>query len=151
MKLSRLSIIAGALCAALFLSGCCTSPKEAWKVFAGTSTKSLESSRSNALVKIFGYDYGTCYVKTEELVKKIPKVSIYAKNEEMLAIYYNAVNNTPVGIFFTEVDASHTRVEVASPSPDAKSYVAKSVFAGKIQEDTDKLMIEVRQPVQGKY
>ena len=140
------------ICAALILSGWwCPSPKEAWKVIAGTSTRDLECSRKNALVKIMGYDYGTCYVMTEELLKKIPRLSVYSKDESMIAVYYNTVNNTQVGVFFSEIDDTHTRVEVASQSPDAKAYVAKSVFAGEVVEDTDKLVVEVRQPVAGKY
>lgn len=150
MKGFKISFIISALCVSMALAGCCA-PQEIWRVAAGTSTTGIENARRNALVKVLGYDYGTCYVKTEELVKKIPKVSIYAKTEGMIAVYYNAVNNTPVGIFFTEVDQSHTKVEVASQSYDAKTYIARSVFSGEVQESKDKLFVEVREPVQGKY
>jgi hypothetical protein len=151
MKLSKILLIMSALCATLIPSGCCTTPTEIWRVTAGTSTESIERARRNALVKIFGYEYGTCYVKTEELVKKIPKLSVYSKNEGMIAVYYDDINITPVGLFFTEVDSNHTKVEVASPSRDAREYVAKSVFAQEVKEDKEKAVIEVQKPVAGKY
>jgi hypothetical protein len=150
MRRSYLQVIILSLCAAFVVSGCCA-PGEALKFAIGNSTRNIELARPNALTKIVGYDYGTCYVKTETLIKKIPRLSIYAKSEEMIAVYYNSVNITPVGVFFTEIDPAHTRIEVASQSPDAREYVAKSVFAGDVVKDTDKLVIEVRQPVAGKY
>lgn len=129
----------------------CASPAQAWKVVWGTSVKSVEDSRASALVKVLGYDYGTCYVKTEMLLGRIPKVTIYAKNEDMIAVYYNSINVNPVGVFFREVDATHTQVEVSSPSPDAKAYIAKNIFSGAVQDETEKPVIEVPQPVGGKY
>ncbi len=151
MTRSSISIVIIALFTALAVSGCCTTPREMLKIAIGNSTRSIEQARPNSLTKVVGYDYGTCYVKTETLIKKIPNLSIYAKNEDMIALYYTEVNVTPVGVFFTEMDPNHTRVEIASESPDAREYVAKSVFAGEVVKDTDKLVVEVRKPVQGKY
>ena len=150
MTSSRIFITILALCLAITVSGCCT-PMETLRFVAGNSTKSIEDSRSSALVKIYGYDYGTCYVKVEEILKNIPNVSIYRKDESMIAVHYNSVNITPVGVFFKEVDSSHTRVEISSPSRDAREYISKSVFSGEVQKDTDKLVVEVRKPVGGKY
>lgn len=148
---SIISTVIITLCAALAVSGCCTPPREILKIAIGNSTRSIELARPNALTKVVGYSYGTCYVKTETLLKKMPNISVYATNEDMIAVYYNSVNVTPVGVFFTEIDANHTRIEIASESPDAKEYVSKSVFAGEVVKDTDKLVVEVRKPVQGKY
>jgi hypothetical protein len=150
MRSCIISLVVFMIGCALVISGCAT-PMESLKIVAGTSTKSIEDSRKDALEKVFGYDYGTCYVKTEYVLKAIPRISIYSKNEDMIAVNYNSVNVTPVGVFFTEVDQTHTRVEISSPSPEARAYVAKSVFAGEVQPDTDKLTVEVRQPIAGKY
>ena len=64
----------------------------------------------------------------------MPKVSIYAKRRDMIAIYYLDPNTTPVGVFFEEIDVSHTRIEVSSQGSGSKEFIAKCVFAGKIEE-----------------
>lgn len=117
------------LCAAcLFLNGCATTP-DIFKKFAGVSTKELEDLRKDAKVKVFDYDYNTCYEKVEKIIKAMPKTSIYAKDKGMIALYYIDPNTTPVGVFFKEIDAAHTQVEISSPGPDAKEWVAKNVFS----------------------
>ena len=112
----------------VFLSGCAT-PGETLKEFLGNSTKALEECRKDAAVKIFDYDYDTCYKKTEAILKKMLKVSIYAQDKHLIAFYYIDPNTTPVGVFFKEIDPAHTEVEVASEDPDAKEWVAKNVFS----------------------
>ena len=80
-------------------------------------------------MKVFEYDYKTCYEKTEALLKKMPFVNIYAKDKGMIAIYYINPDTTPVGIFFKEVDATHTQVEISSESTVAKEWIAKNIFS----------------------
>lgn len=114
--------------ACFLLSGCAT-----WggfvRTFLGTSTQAVEETRASAIAKIYPYDYNTTYTRVEKLLGKMPKVKIYAKTSEMIALYCIDPNTTPVGVFFTEKDPAHTRVAVSSPGIDAKQWVAKNVFS----------------------
>ena len=112
------------------ISGCAT-PLEMAKCFIGVSTKEIQDYRKDALVKVFDYDYNTCYTKVENVVKVMPQVDIYAKSKNMIAINYKYLNIDAVGLFFTAVDAEHTKVEISSASPDAKKWVAENVFSEK--------------------
>ena len=116
------------LVACLLVSGCAT-PGNIWKSFLGVSTQDLEDRRPEAAVKVFEYDYKTCYEKTEELLKRMPSVNIYARDKGMIAIFYINPDTTPVGIFFKEVDATHTQVEISSESTVAKDWIAKNIFS----------------------
>lgn len=122
----------------VLLSGCAT-PGDMWEGFAGVSTKAIEETRPNALVKVFDYDYKTCYAKVRDVLERMPKVSIYAEKvstateyEGMIAVYLIDPNTTPVGIFLSKVDPTHTKVEVSSESTHAKEWVAKNIFSGKV-------------------
>jgi len=128
--------------ACLLLSGCATRKPsfETWqwapktwegplKMVMGTSTRAVEEARPQAIAKIYPYDYNTTYGRVERLLNRMPKVKVYAKTNDMIALYYIDPNTTPVGVFFTEKDASHTRVAVASPGLDAKEWIAKNVFS----------------------
>ncbi len=114
----------------LLLSGCATG--NVLKEIAGTSTQEIEDTREDAVSKVFEYDYKTCYSKVEELLKKMPDVSVYAKDKDMIAIYYMHPDTTPVGLFFKEVDATHTQVDISSPSTPCKEWVAKNIFNEKV-------------------
>ena len=119
-------LITLSICA--FLNGCAT-PVDIWKGFLGVSTRELEAERKDAAIKVFDYDYDTCYKKTEKILNDMPKVSVYAKDKQMIAFYYIDPNTTPVGVFFKEIDPTHTQVEISSPDPDAKEWVAKHIFS----------------------
>ena len=112
----------------LLISGCATRGN-VWKQFLGTSTQELEDLRSEAAVKVFEYDYKTCYENTEKLLKDMQSVEVYAKTKDMIAIYYINPDTTPVGIFFKEVDATHTQVEITSESTVAKNWIARNIFS----------------------
>ncbi len=116
--------------AAMGMGGCAT-PGDWAKEIIGVSTRPIEDARPGALVKVFESGYKACYEKTEAVLKKMSHVSIYAKTDVMIAVYWTRINTTPVGVFFTQVDASHTKVEVASPSTTGKEWVAQNVFAGE--------------------
>ncbi len=124
--------------ACLFIYGCATSGN-IWKEFVGVSTKGVEGARVDAMKKILEYDYKTCYEKVEVFVKKMPYVSVYYKDKGMIAIYVINPNTTSVGIFFTAIDAGHTRVDVSSESTPTKEWVANSIFSGTVlpQEKPD--------------
>lgn len=115
------------------LAGCASMP-EAWKGFLGISTKILEEGRKDALTKVFDRGYADCYSYIESILKeKSNIISIYAKNKDMIAFYYISTNDTPVGAFFIAEDASHTRVEISSPSRNAKERVAELLFSEQPQ------------------
>jgi len=104
---------------------------EGAKGFAGISTKSLEEGRKGAILKQVNYDYNTCYYKTKEFLITHTKAYIYAQGlkKHMLAIYVSEEDTTPVGIFFKEIDAANTQIEVSSPSTYAKEFIAGKVFS----------------------
>lgn len=114
-------------CLLVNLLGCATL-RETAKGIAGVSTKVLEDNRKYAITKIFNYDYFTCYTKTWDILKQIG-AHIYAQNikKHMIAIYVSKEDTTPVGIFFKEIDVSHTQVEVSSPSTYAKELIAGKI------------------------
>ena len=123
-----------AVLAMLVLLSGCTTPGDYWKKVVGVSTKGIEDARVDAVSKVFDYDYKTCYDKAEALLKTMPKVSIYAKAKGMIAVYVIDPDTTPVGLFFKEIDAGHTQVEVSSGSTPTRDWVAKNVFAEALQK-----------------
>lgn len=118
------------LSCAVFTEGC-AKLKEAGRGILGISTRELESNRKNAVKKTFNYELKVCYDKTLEILSRIGSY-IYAKDqkENMVAIYVSEHDTTPVGIFFKEIDAHNTEVEIASPSEYTKESVAQEIFSG---------------------
>jgi hypothetical protein len=112
----------------ILASGCATL-KEAAKGIAGISTEALEKGRKDAIRRTFNCDYPTGYNKTKEILQHIGTY-IYAQDQKkkMIAIYVSEEDTTPVGIFFKEIDATHTQLEVSSPSTYAKEFISVRVF-----------------------
>ncbi|OGX14752.1 MAG: hypothetical protein A2166_05550 [Omnitrophica WOR_2 bacterium RBG_13_41_10] len=112
-----------------FISGCATIT-EGTKGFLGISTKELEKQRKNAIIKTFAYDYFTCFTKTSDILKSI-NAYIYKKDikDKLIAIYVSSEDTTPVGIFFKEISASSTQIEVSSLSSPAKELIANKLFS----------------------
>ena len=117
-------------------------PAEVFKGFFAVSTRELEELKKDAMVKVFEYDYKTCYDKTLALVKKMPDTTIYAEKKDLIAVYCTCLNSTPVGIFFEEVDSTHTRVLLSSASSRAKDWVAANVFSEKVQKHIERVKIK---------
>lgn len=107
----------------------CTSIKEAAKGFAGVSTKELEAGRGSAILKTFEYDYFDMFIKSLDVLKDM-KSYIYTQDikKHMIAIYVSEEDTTPVGIFFKEISATSTQVEVSSPSIFAKELISDKLF-----------------------
>ena len=107
----------------------CAMLKESAKEFVGVSTKVLAEKRKNAIKKTFTYDFNTCYDKVKNILKRIG-CYIYAEDvkNKMIAFYVSESDTTDVGIFFEEIDANNTWVEVSSPSTYAKEFIADTVF-----------------------
>ncbi len=113
----------------IVLLGCATII-EGTKGFMGISTRSLEKARKDAIIKTFNYDYFTCYTKTLDILKSM-QAYIYTQSikKHMIAIYVSEQDTTPVGLFFKEIDATNTQVEVSSLSTYAKEFISGKVFS----------------------
>ena len=115
----------------ILVSGC-AGLKEAAKGIAGISTKVLEEGRASAIKKTFNFDYFTAYTKTLDIFKDKKFGSyIYAQDikKHMIAIYVSEQDTTPIGVFFQEVDANHTEVQVSSPSTFGKEMISTRLFS----------------------
>ncbi len=121
----------------------CATVIEGTKGFAGLSTKVLEEGRKDAIKKSFNYDFNSCYDKVKDALNRIGSY-IYAKDakKQMLAIYVSGSDTTPVGIFFKEIDATNTQIEVSSPSTYAKEFIATRVFSALEKSLTAKAQIK---------
>ncbi|PIP21264.1 MAG: hypothetical protein COX40_00225 [Candidatus Omnitrophica bacterium CG23_combo_of_CG06-09_8_20_14_all_40_11] len=113
----------------IVLLGCATLWEGA-KGLAGVSTRALEDNRKSAITKTFNYDYFTCYTKSLDILKHM-NAYIYMQSikKHMIAIYVSEQDTTPVGLFFKEIDATNTQVEVSSPSTYAKEFISGKVFS----------------------
>ena len=114
-----------------FLAAGCSTIKEAARGVIGVSTKEVEASRGEALSRQFDYSYKDCYDKTLKVLREIGAY-VYTQDpkKKMIALYVSEIDTTVAGVFFKEVDASHTQVEVASPSSYAKDLIAAKLFSG---------------------
>ncbi|MBN2452797.1 MAG: hypothetical protein JXB40_00855 [Candidatus Omnitrophica bacterium] len=135
------------LCAAL--CGCATS-KDVMSSLIGNSTAEIEEWRGEADIKVFDYRYEKCYAKMRRLLKEMPNVSIYATTGDMIAVFYLTPDTTPVGVYFGEVSAKQTQVEVASPSTPAKQWIAKNLFSEKVLAPQKPVMKIEQQTVSAK-
>ena len=142
MNKTMIAVIVGSLIFSCKVMPACATPAEFFKGFFAVSTRELEKLKKDALVKVFDYDYKTCYDKTLAIVKKMPDTAIYVQNKGLIAVYCVCLNNTPVGIFFEEVDPAHTRVLLSSASSRAKDWVASNVFSEKVQKSPQKFKIK---------
>jgi len=117
-----------ALSSGIFIMGC-SSIKEGLKGFAGVSTKVLEEGRKDAITASYNLDYFTCFTKTLDTLKSNNSY-IYANNikRHMIAFYVSQDDTTPVGIFFKEIDAHNTGMEISSPSTYAKELFAQKLL-----------------------
>lgn len=135
-------IAAAVLSLSLCVAQACPAMPEYFKGFFAVSTRELEELKKDAMVKVFDQDYKTCYDNTLAIVKEMPDTNIYAEKKDLIAVYCACLNNTPVGIFFEEVDPTHTRVLLSSASSRAKDWVASNVFTGKVQDPLEKFKID---------
>lgn len=118
------------------------SPADFFKGFLAVSTSELEELKKDAMVKVFPYDFDTCYEKTLSIIRKMPDTTIYAQRRDLIAVYCTSLNSTPVGVFFEKVDQSNTKVLLSSPSSRAKDWVAANVFSEKVQKPLERFKIK---------
>ena len=112
-----------AILVALFLAG-----------LPGIVEYSYAEDQEGALAKTFNYDYSTCYWKMNGILKAMPHVSVYSEKYGVISLYYINPNTTSVDIYFTAVDATHTKVEVTSESSSAKNWIAGNIFSETVKE-----------------
>lgn len=125
-QLSQLSFVIW-ISSIILMSGCAT-VAEGTKGLLGVSTKALEEGRDKAIKVVFDHDYDTCYTQVKNMLKK-RKSYIYAENpaKNMIAIYISEEDTTPVGLFFSSIDANRTQIEVSSPSTYGRELIAKRI------------------------
>ena len=124
MRLLRYARVVFLCFLAAAIAGCSTL-MECGKGLVGISTKTLEDNRQSAITKQCEGNYQSCYNKTKEaLVAKVAYIYAEDTRKHLLAIYVSQEDTTPVGLFFSEVDPTHTRIEVSSPSSYAKELIA---------------------------
>ena len=122
------------ICIIALLSYCivgflgCASLKEGIKQFLAISTKEIENVRDEAIVRIVNCDYSSCYKKIEERLAEIGS-HIYARRQDLIAVYISQTDTTPAGIFFKEIDEHKTELAIASPAKDTKEYLAENIFS----------------------
>jgi hypothetical protein len=117
----------------------CAAVTEGVKGVLGVSTRALEVGRKDALKETFAYNLEACYDKLKvDLVERGCYIYALDPKQKMIAAYVSNKDTTPVGVFFTRVDDSHTQVEVSSPSVWAKEFMLKrvsSILTGKGDPD----------------
>lgn len=113
------------------LSGCAAikeAGQEAGKDILGISTRGVESVRNNAIKKEFNYAYAACFDKVKKgLAQRGCYIYALVPRKQLIAVYVSYTDTTPVGVFFKEVDAAHTQVEVSSQSTYGKEFIARRV------------------------
>lgn len=128
-KMSKFKMLIIPILLSVFLMTGCQSLKEKFKGFLGISTKELEAERKSAIIKTFDYGYFAAFTKTLDALKEM-SAYIYAQNikKHMIAIYVSESDTTPVGIFFKEINAASTQIEVSSPGIFTKEAISQKLF-----------------------
>jgi hypothetical protein len=118
----------------IFIYGCC-GIAETVRGAAGVSTKILEDGRKEALAREVNCGYQICYEKVKAALK-LDGSYIYAGSlkKHMFALYISEEDTTPVGVFFSEIGALNTRVEVSSPSTYAKELILARITSALEKE-----------------
>ncbi len=113
------------------LLGGCAQTAEFSKTIWGSSTRSLEKARVNALVRNYDQPVSRCY---DEVIKasEESKFHVFIDNKPKATIVLmgikGAVNTTEVGVFFSELADGKTKVYISSLSSNAKRIVAQKIF-----------------------
>ena len=116
----------------LTFSGCVSLtdiPKTIW----GSSTRALNKARVNALTKTYDKGYWDCIKAAVDVIQR-KHLELFKNDDirgEMIVMRVpGAVDTTEVGVFFTEVSDTQTRIEIASLSTNAKRLLGKILFHG---------------------
>jgi hypothetical protein len=107
---------------------------------AGAAGYGFTEEWEGALTKTFNYGYATCYWKMYDILKAMPRVTIYYERYGTIKVYYTHPNTTGVEVHFAQVDATHTKVDVTSGSSSAKSWIARNLFAETVKKEETTFM-----------
>lgn len=126
-------------CILMVLPGC-SFLTEAAKSVWGSSTKSLERARIDAVTKTYECNFNECFdaalslarnaAVDEPVTKKFFDVFINNRVKGHIVVMgiEGNVDTTEVGIFFVEYGHKAVRIEISSLSSSAKEKVAAAVF-----------------------
>ena len=115
---------------ALMLTGC-GHLVEFSKTVWGSSTRALEEARVNGIIKTYDCTVDRCYDEVLNIAQEA-KYKIFINNKPKATIVVmgikGSVNTTEVGIFFSDISDSQTKIYISSLSSNAKRKVAEAVF-----------------------
>lgn len=132
MKIDRVFLLIVLAAGVCFGSGC-ASMQEAGKKVWGSSIAHLEDVRSDGKSEEFPMSLEKCFSLTEEILDSVD-ANVYLKSPDKAYLaamnFERAVDTTQAGVFFTRLDAQHTKIEVSSMSPRLAEEVAEIIFSG---------------------
>lgn len=118
----------------LFLFGSlvgCAPVIETSKKIWGSSTRSLEEARVNGIVRVYNASVQRCFEETVAEAK-IQEYTVFIADKKKAMIVLmgvkGSVNTTRVGVFFSEVSDTQTKIYVTSLSTNAKRIVADKLY-----------------------
>ncbi len=118
--------------ALLFFCGC-ASLNETCKKIWGSSIEHLEEVRAQGKAQIFDLSINDSFERVEKILR-YNDVDIYLNRMDkgyMAAMNFKGhVDTTQAGIFFTKIDESKTKIEIASMSPSLVLEVSEMIFDG---------------------
>jgi hypothetical protein len=114
----------------LILTGC-GHAIEFSKTIWGSSTRALEEARVNGIIKTYDCSLSRCY---DEVLKAAQdaQYTVFINNKAKATIVVmgikGSVDTTEVGIFFSDISDTQTKIYISSLSSNAKRTVAHTVF-----------------------
>ena len=109
----------------------CGHVSEFSKTVWGSSTRALEEARVKGIVKAYDCSVSRCY---DEVLKAVEEqeYKIFINNKPKATIVVmgipGSVDTTEVGIFFSDISDTQTKIYVSSLSSNAKRTVAQKIF-----------------------
>ncbi len=110
----------------------CSRIADAPKVLWGSSTRALEEARPQAFHKDYPCNLGLCFEDVLEVARKHDlEVFISDRKKGLIVLmgFQGSVNTTEVGIFFSHLGPTQTKIEVVSLSPQAQQTAAKMLVS----------------------
>jgi hypothetical protein len=122
--------IIGILILVLAFAGC-AHVEEFSKTVWGSSTRALEEARVNGIIKTYNCTVDRCYDEALKAAEDA-KYTIFINNKSKATIVVmgikGSVNTTEVGIFFSDISDTQTKIYISSLSSNAKRLVAQRIL-----------------------
>ena len=118
----------------------CAPVAETTKTLWGSSTRALENARTEAISKIYSCTIDECfdgalslgrnYENLKPINDKFYDVFLQDRIKSHMVVMgiKGNVNTTEVGIFFSQISETKTKIEITSLSSNAKQKVADALF-----------------------